>query len=51
VVVDFDLSSMPDYVAVLSGRAKTVRHAEHLRAERGEGWLAEFMRTYTEARD
>jgi type IV secretion system protein VirB4 len=51
VVVDFDLSAMPEHVAVLSGRARTVRHAERLRAERGEDWLAEFMKTYTEARD
>jgi type IV secretion system protein VirB4 len=51
VVVDFDLSTMPDHVAVLSGRARTVRHAARLREERGEDWLSEFMRTHTEARD
>jgi type IV secretion system protein VirB4 len=51
VVVDFDLTAMPDHVAVLSGRARTVRHAARLRDERGEDWLSEFMRTHTEARD
>jgi type IV secretion system protein VirB4 len=51
VVVDFDLSAMPEHIAVLSGRARTVRHAERLRRERGEDWLDEFMRTHGEARD
>ena len=51
VIVDFDLSSMPDHVAVLSGRARTVRHAARLREEHGEDWLSEYMRTHTEARD
>jgi type IV secretion system protein VirB4 len=51
VIVDFDLSAMPEYVAVLSGRARTVRHAERLRETHGERWLPEFLRTYTDARD
>lgn len=49
VIVDFDLSAMPEYVAVLSGRAKTVREAEKLREERPENWLSEFMKTYQDA--
>ena len=54
VICEFDLSDMPDYVAVLSGRANTVRFAEKLRSERGETpdlWLPEFMRRYHEATD
>jgi type IV secretion system protein VirB4 len=51
VIVDFDLSAMPEYLAVLSGRANTVRFAERLRQEKGDDWLAEFMRRHREARD
>ena len=54
VICEFDLSSMPEYVAVLSGRANTVRFAERLRSELGEApeaWLGEFMARYREARD
>jgi type IV secretion system protein VirB4 len=50
VIVDFDLSSMPEFVAVLSGRATTVRFAERLRQEAGTDdaaiWVGEFMRRY-----
>jgi type IV secretion system protein VirB4 len=51
VIVDFDLSAMPDYVAVLSGRATTVRFAERLRAEGSDDWVSEFMRRRREAVD
>jgi type IV secretion system protein VirB4 len=54
VICEFDLSAMPEYIAVLSGRANTVRFAERLRNEFGQApdqWLPEFMRRYREARD
>ena len=54
VICEFDLSDMRDYVAVLSGRANTVRLAERLRREFGEtpaAWLGQFMSRYHEARD
>ena len=54
VVCEFDLSDLGPYVAVLSGRANTVRLAERLRRELGEqpsAWLPEFMARYHEARD
>jgi type IV secretion system protein VirB4 len=54
VICEFDLSDMREYVAVLSGRANTVRFAERLRQELGEGpsaWLGPFMARYHEVRD
>ena len=54
VICEFDLGDMREYVAVLSGRANTVRFAEKLRREHGEdpsAWLDEFMSRYHEARD
>jgi type IV secretion system protein VirB4 len=54
VICEFDLGQMRDYVAVLSGRANTVRLAERLRREMGESpadWLQAFMQRYQEARD
>jgi type IV secretion system protein VirB4 len=45
---------MREYVAVLSGRANTVRFAEKLRHKYGEApdkWLPEFLRRYDEATD
>jgi type IV secretion system protein VirB4 len=48
VIVDFDLSEMSEYVAVLSGRANTVRFAERLRAESGADWIADFQKRYRE---
>jgi type IV secretion system protein VirB4 len=45
------LSAMPEFVAVLSGRANTVRFAERLRAEHGSDWVAEFQRRHREAID
>ena len=55
VIVDFDLSAMPECVAVLSSRANTVRFAERLRRELGTddpaAWLPEFMSRYREAVD
>ena len=54
VICEFDLSEMRDFIAVLSGRANTVRFAERLRRQFGEEparWLPEFMRRYREATD
>ncbi|MBV8893306.1 MAG: hypothetical protein JO266_15265 [Acidobacteria bacterium] len=48
VIVNFDLSAMPEYVAVLSGRATTVRFAERLREQSGADWVPEFQRRYKE---
>jgi type IV secretion system protein VirB4 len=54
VICEFDLGSMREYVAVLSGRANTVRFAEELRRQLGEGpdhWLPTFLQRYHEATD
>ena len=54
VICEFDLSKMRDYIAVLSGRANTVRFAEKLRNTLGNEpgrWLPEFMQRYGEAVD
>ena len=54
VICEFDLGAMRDYIAVLSGRANTVRFAEKLRKQLGDEpnrWLPEFMRRYQEATD
>ena len=54
VICEFDLSEMPEYVAVLSGRANTVKFAEKLRHDLGDtpsAWVGEFMTRYHEARD
>ncbi len=54
VICEFDLSDLREYVAVLSGRANTVRFAEKLRHELGEepsAWLDHFMSHYHEAVD
>ena len=54
VVCEFDLGGMPEYVAVLSGRANTVRLAEKLRTQLGDApdkWLPEFLKRYREAID
>jgi type IV secretion system protein VirB4 len=54
VICEFDLSDMPDFIAVLSGRANTVRFAETLRSELGDAphqWLPAFMARYREVRD
>jgi type IV secretion system protein VirB4 len=54
VICEFDLSDMPDFIAVLSGRANTVRLAETLRSQLGdapEQWLPTFMARYREVRD
>jgi type IV secretion system protein VirB4 len=54
VICEFDLGEMREYVAVLSGRAHTVRFAEKLRHQYGEApnkWLPEFLRRYHEATD
>nr|UVY99423.1 type IV secretion system protein VirB4 [Agrobacterium fabrum] len=54
VICEFDLRDMREYVAVLSGRANTVRFATRLReAQEGNssGWLSEFMARHHEAED
>jgi type IV secretion system protein VirB4 len=54
VICEFDLGDLREYVAVLSGRANTVRFAERLRRELGEApsaWVGPFMARYHEARD
>ncbi|HEX4271478.1 MAG TPA: hypothetical protein VHZ32_08830, partial [Rhizomicrobium sp.] len=54
VICEFDLSALPEFVAVLSGRANTVRFADRLRQELGqapEQWLPAFLERYREARD
>lgn len=52
VACELDLSGLDDFVAVLSGRAKTVRLMERLRAELGpepEAWLPAFKREWRKA--
>jgi type IV secretion system protein VirB4 len=54
VICEFDLGEIQEYVAVLSGRANTVRFAEKLRRELGDEpdhWLHSFMQRYDEATD
>ncbi|WP_404926475.1 VirB4 family type IV secretion/conjugal transfer ATPase [Mesorhizobium sp. ORM16] len=54
VVCEFDLGQMREYVAVLSGRANTVRFADQLRDQHGDapsGWLDKFMARYHEVQD
>jgi type IV secretion system protein VirB4 len=54
VICEFDLGKIREYVAVLSGRANTVRFAEKLRRELGDEpdrWLHSFMQRYDEATD
>jgi type IV secretion system protein VirB4 len=54
VICEFDLDNMREYIAVLSGRANTVRLAEELRRKFGnepEKWLPEFFHNYQTARD
>lgn len=54
VICEFDLRELREYVAVLSGRANTVRFAEQLREKHGEepsAWLDKFMERYHEAQD
>jgi type IV secretion system protein VirB4 len=51
VIIDFDLSAMPEFVAVPSGRANTVRFSERLRHSVGAGRLREFMAKHREAVD
>lgn len=54
VVCEFDLRDLREFVAVLSGRANTVRFAEQLRQEHGPDpshWLHHFMDRYHEAHD
>ena len=54
VICDFDLSSVPEFIAVLSGRANTVRFVDRLRKELGEApaqWLPAFLERFREARD
>jgi type IV secretion system protein VirB4 len=52
-VVDFDLSAMPEFISILSGRANTVRLAERLRDQRGADWVFDWLKTraYEKATD
>ena len=51
VIIDFDLTAIRKFVAVLSGRGNTVRYAERLRQQTAD-WIEPFMETYeTAARD
>lgn len=54
VICEFDLGKLQEYVAVLSGRANTVRFVDELRKKYGDDpsqWLDEFMTRYKEACD
>jgi type IV secretion system protein VirB4 len=54
VICEFDLANMPEYVAVLSGRANTVKLVDELRREYGDHpsqWLDHFMARHKEAHD
>lgn len=54
VICEFDLRDIREYVAVLSGRANTVRFVDQLRKTCGEdpsAWLETFMDRYHEAGD
>jgi type IV secretion system protein VirB4 len=51
VIVDFDLSAMPEFIAVLSGRATSVRFAERIRQEKSSDWVSEFMSRHKEVVD
>ena len=44
VVIDFDLSALPEHLAVLSGRQISVRRAAELRGTYGEAWRDEFIK-------
>lgn len=49
VICEFDLGGMEEFVAVLSGRANTVRFVDKLREQYGDNpslWLDEFMLRY-----
>jgi type IV secretion system protein VirB4 len=47
-IIDFDLSTLPEYIKILSGRTQTVRAAEILREQHGAGWVDEFMKEAAE---
>ncbi|WP_085026248.1 VirB4 family type IV secretion/conjugal transfer ATPase [Ensifer aridi] len=54
VICEFDLREMREFVAVLSGRANTVRFADQLRETYGEdpsAWLDKFITRYHEVQD
>lgn len=54
VILEFDLANIRQYIAVLSGRANTVRFAEKLRREYGSdpaSWLPHFLARSHEAID
>jgi type IV secretion system protein VirB4 len=42
-IIDFDLSVLPEHLAILSGRQITVRRAAELREIHGERWVDSFM--------
>lgn len=47
-VVDFDLSELPEHLAILSGRQSTVRRAAELREIHGDQWRDEYMKAAAE---
>jgi type IV secretion system protein VirB4 len=49
VACDLDLTGLGDFVAVLSGRAKTIALMERLIERHGADWLAPFMREWRTA--
>ena len=52
VACELDLTGLEDFVAVLSGRAKTVRLMERLVSELGpepDAWVPAFMRDWRKA--
>lgn len=54
VICEFDLGSLPEYIAILSSRANTVRFVEKLRQDVGDNadlWLPIFMSGYHKITD
>jgi type IV secretion system protein VirB4 len=56
VILDLDLSKLPEFVAVLSGRASTVRFAAEIRAKHANdddpnAWWREYMVRFREVND
>ena len=49
VACEMGLDGLDDFVAVLSGRKKTLALMDALRARHGNGWLPHFMATWREA--
>lgn len=49
VACDLDLTGLDDFIAVLSGRARTIALRDALEAQHGAGWLEPFMRGWRSA--